>query len=161
MISESSLLEKAEKSLRTADHMIYITYPLIKDNRILKSVLDQLYSIADNIVFSVLDYEAAHKRAAFAAMQLTSGCQNWILFAKSAPQFSITAQELEKMREFLEIVEKHRASSVEFTRKDRLVFMNNSSTESIGLEQMKIYLNVLKAVLRKAREKIAVPVQQA
>lgn len=163
MIPESTnLLDKAEKSLRTADHMIYITYPLIKDNRILKSVLEQLYQIADSIVLAVLHYEAAYKRiSSLASMPLTCNCHNWLLFVKSTPRFNVTGQELEKLKELLEIVEKHHSSSVEFTRKDRLVFMNNSRTESIGLDQMKTYLNSLKTVLRKVKEKITVPGWQA
>lgn len=162
MIPQSlQLLERAEKALRTADHMIYITYPLIKDNRLLKNVLEQLYEITDNVVYAVLHYEAAYKRISpFTISPLTARSQNWLLFSKCSSRFSITSQELEKIKELLEVVLKHKESSIEFTRKDRLVFMNNTRAESVGLEQMKSYLNALKITTRKTKEKIAEPVWQ-
>jgi len=160
MIPESlQLLEKAEKALRTADHMIYITYPLIKDNRILKNVLDQFHNVAESIAYSILNYEFRYRRIGpITLTKLDTYGQNWSTFIKCSPRFSISPEETAKIKEMLEIILKHQASTVEFARKDRLVFIsNNAHAESISFDQMKSYLNNLKIVLRKAKDKICAP----
>jgi len=35
----------AEKSLRTVDHMVYVTFPLIKDKRLLLKIIQELKNI--------------------------------------------------------------------------------------------------------------------
>lgn len=165
------LLDKAGKALRTADHMIYITYPLIKENKLLKSILEQIYGIADNIVNAILQHEWIFKRISQPNQpsqldsnipSLVSNSRNFELFQKCTERYSITAQETEQLKELLDLMVKHRTSSIEFTRKEKLVFMSNHArTESIGLDKIKSHLNLLKAILRKAKAKINVPVWQA
>ncbi|MFA5084690.1 MAG: hypothetical protein WC475_04945 [Candidatus Paceibacterota bacterium] len=160
MIPEcAQLLDRAEKELRGADHMVYITYPLIKDNRILKSVLDQMHNIAENIVHSVLNYEFRYMRIGpITITKLDVSGQNWSTFMKCYSRFNMSAEEITKLREMLEIIARHQSSAVEFTRKDRLVFMSNGAhAESVGFDQMKAYMNNLKAILKKAKDKICAP----
>ena len=155
MIPEASnLLDKAERSLRNVDHMVYITYPLIKENKLLKLMLEQLYEIANCIVNAILKYEYAYKR-----IQLyQDSSQNFETFKRCAPRFDISSQEVDNLKTLLTLMQKHRASSVEFIRKDRFVFMSeNMRTESINLEQLKKYLNNLKILLQKAKTKINKP----
>lgn len=160
MIAQSTeLLTKAEKSLRTADHLIYITYPLIKENRLLKSVLDQLYTITEAIIKSVLHYEYAYRRIQTPPDLNSLSSAEFEIFKKTAASFLISGQEIQTIQALLELVARHQASSTDFVRRDKLVFMlNNSRTESIGLEQLKGYLNTLKIVLQKAKNKINAPI---
>jgi hypothetical protein len=161
MIAQATeLLNKAEKSLRTADHLVYITYPLIKENRLLKSVLDQLYTITEAIIKAALYYEHACKRIQTPPSMTGLSGGEVETFKKCALAFMITSPEVQRIDELLELVSKHQASSTEFVRKDRLVFMlNGSRTESISLEQLKGYLNSLKVVLQKTKNRINAPIQ--
>ena len=150
------LLGRAEKSLRTADHMIYITYPLIKENRLLRSVLEQLYGIADSIIKASLYYEHAYKRIQSPPTELWA--QNFEVFRGCSGSFALTDAELQPLQELFELAAKHKASSTEFIRKDRLVFMSsNARTESVSLEQLKGYLNMLKVVLQKTKNRVCEP----
>lgn len=148
------ILDKAEHSLRIVDHMIYITYPLIKENILLKKVIEQLYDVANNIIESILHYEFMYKRIRLSQDQTQS--QNFELFSiKCANNFEITKQEIETIEELFQLMEKHKESSFEFTRKNKLVIMsNNLKTKSINLEQLKRYLNILKIILKKTKSKI-------
>jgi len=159
MIAQSTeLLARAEKSLRTADHIIYITYPLIKENGLLKSVLEQLYNITDSIVKAALHYEHAYRRIQTPPGAVLSAAE-FETFKRSAPSFLISGQETGQLQALLELIARHQASSTEFVRKDKLVFvLNGSRTESIGLDQLKGYLNILKSVLQKAKNRINAPI---
>jgi len=149
----TELLNKAEQSIRTADHMVYITYPLIKENRLLKKVLEGLFDSSMCIVQAILSYEYLYKR-----VELYQDARlNWENFKqKSAIRFGITTAEIEIIKELFSIGEKHKDSSMEFVRKERIVIMSdNLRTESIGVDQLKRYLNTLKLILQKTRAKMA------
>jgi len=146
------ILDKAEHALRTADHMVYITYPLIKENRLLKKVIEQLYEISDMIINAVLQYEYTYKRIHL----YKDKKQNFETFKnKCAKNFGIMQEEIEGLAELLELMEKHIKSSSEFSRKDKLVIMSNGlKTESIGLDKLKNYLNLLKKIIQKVKTKL-------
>ncbi|UZE93857.1 MAG: hypothetical protein IB618_03790 [Candidatus Pacearchaeota archaeon] len=153
MADINELLDKTEHSLRTVDHMIYITYPLIKENLLLKKVIEQLYNIANNIIEATLQYEYMYKR-----IRSYQERKFDIFRERCASRFNISTEEIEILKELFGIMEKHKESSFEFTRKDRLVIMsNNLRTESIGLEQLKKYLNMLKVILKKIKAIINKP----
>lgn len=147
----NELLAKAEHSLRTADHMVYITYPLIKENLLLKKILEELYKGANSTVQAILNYESLYKRIA-----LQDSKTNLLSFKeKCAPRFNITIPELQLLFELFAIAEKYHSSSMDFIRKDKLVIMSDSlRTESVNLEQLKKYLGTLKIILLKAKKKI-------
>ena len=56
-----SVLE-AEKKLRTVDHIVYITFPLIKDKRLLLKVIQEIREIITKCITSILQYEYMYKR---------------------------------------------------------------------------------------------------
>jgi len=143
------LLNKAEKSLKNADHMIYITFPLIKENRLLKKVLENIHDSALNIIEAILRYEYMFKR-----IQLPKDKeQGWETFKnKCCQKLNIKDEEIENLSTLFELMEKHKQSSFEFTRKDRIVIMSdNLKTSTIGGEQLKEYLKLLKILLEKTR----------
>lgn len=147
----NELLAKAEHSLRTADHMVYITYPLIKENLLLKKILEELYKGANSIVQAILNYESLYKRIA-----LQDSKTNWLSFKeKCAPRFNITPPELQLLFELFALAEKYHTSSMDFIRKDKLIIMaDNLRTESVSLEQLKKYLGTIKVILLKVKTKI-------
>ncbi|MCX8194395.1 MAG: hypothetical protein N3G19_03510 [Candidatus Pacearchaeota archaeon] len=63
------------------------------------------------------------------------------------------------MEELVNLIEKHKSSPFEFSRKDKLVIMSNGfKTEAIGIDHLKKYLNVLKIVLQKTKTKVTKPI---
>lgn len=148
----NELFNKAEHSLRTADHMVYITYPLIKENLLLKKILEELHLSATSIVQAILNYESNYKR-----ISLQDAKTNWLSFKEQcAPRFNIAPSELQTLFELFSLTEKFHASSMDFIRKEKLVIMSDSlRTESVGLEQLKKYLGMVKVLLLKAKTKIA------
>lgn len=146
------LLIDVEKSLRIADHLIYITYPLIKDSRLLKKIIEHFYEITNLIIKSILQHESMYKR-----IQISNNLSKdfEIFKEKCASRFNFSKEEIEIIKQLFILGEKHDKSSTEFIRKDKLVIMsNNLKTESIGLEELKKYLNALKIILNKTKAKI-------
>ena len=55
-------LKEAARHLQIADHMTYVTFPLINDYRLLLKIFDEIYGSIIGCVNAILNYEASYKR---------------------------------------------------------------------------------------------------
>ena len=55
-------LEEAKKALKTADHLAYITYPLVTDNKIMLLIAENLYTSVIKAIDAFLNYDRYYKR---------------------------------------------------------------------------------------------------
>lgn len=139
-------LEKAQQQLQTADHLIYMTFPLIKENKLLLKALEEIYSSILNTINTILQYEYAYKR-----IHLYSDAkENFRIFKAIAPRYSISQEQMSKIIEIMAITEKHKKSPFEFVKQDKIVIMSEGmKTDTITLETMKDYLIETKNFLKK------------
>lgn len=145
-------LEVAEKKIQTVDHMIYVTFPLIKDKRLLLKILSETNLIILNIVNAILQYEYLYKR-----IELTKDARtNLRIFVNyCAPYYKITENELRLILQILDLAEKHKKSPFEFVKEEKVVILSNSlKPEIITLEKSKEFLLMTKSLLKKTRETI-------
>lgn len=141
------LLEEASKTLQTADHMIYVTFPLLKENRLLLKILDQIHTSLVKIINAILQYEYYYKRIEL--YQDTR--ENFRTFKETAERYNITEQQVKKINEILSLGQKHKASPFEFVKNDKVVIMSdNLKTDTITKEKIKELLIETKDILRKA-----------
>mgnify|MGYP001557848375 CR=1 FL=1 len=142
-------LQKAVHNMRIADHMIYVTYPVIKDKRLLLKGLDQVY---DSIIFtinSILQFDSINKRITLSS----TAYENFDIFiSKCVNRYNITPEEVTTIKELLYLTESHKKSPLEFTRKEKIVIMSDSlKTIVIDPERLKKYLNLAKSLVNKAK----------
>lgn len=141
-------LDKAAVVLKTADHMLYMTYPLIREKRLLLKILSEIYFSILNTINAILQYEYLYKR-----IQLFNNARdNFIIFQqKCAPRYRISPEQMEKIKEIFDLTEKHKNSPFEFVRGNKIVIMSNAlKTDIITVEKMKTYVLTAKDLLRKA-----------
>ena len=144
-------LADAEKILYTADHMIYITFPLINDKRLLLKIIQEIKKSVINCITSILHYEYAHMRVTL----YKDPSLNFRIFSeKCAPSYNITKDEIRLILELFDFVEKHRESSFEFMRNDKVVIMSgNMRPKTLTIEKAKDFLILGKNLLKKTRAK--------
>jgi len=141
-------LDKASVMLKTADHMLYMTYPLIKENRLLLKILNEIYLSMLGVINAILQYEYFNKR-----IQLYKDSKdNFQVFKNNcAPKYSITQEQIEKIIEIFSLEEKHKNSPFEFVRNDKVVIMSDGlRIATITVEKMKDFIFLTKDILRKA-----------
>ncbi len=145
-------LNKAAKTLQTADHMLYMTYPIVKEKRLLLKILNEIYLVTVSIVNAVLQYEYFYKRVNL----YQNSKENFSVFKnKCAPRYGIKGEQVEKILEIFNLAEKHKKSPFEFVRNNKVVIMTNAlKTDTITIEKMKEYILLSKDILRKAETKI-------
>jgi len=98
-------LDKAASLLQTADHMLYMTYPLVKEKRLLLKILNETYTVVLSTVNAILQYEYFYKR-----INLYKDAKaNFQVFQnKCAPRYGITTEQTEKIIEIFNLAEKHK-----------------------------------------------------
>ena len=142
------LIENARRHVRTADHIAYVTFPLVKEKRLLLKILDDMYLVMVNIINAILQYDYVYKRISL----YKSPLDNFSTFKqRCAKRFGITDEEINSIIEVFKIVNQHKNSPFEFMRRDKVVIMTDSlHTETISIEKIKQHLAYTKSMLSKA-----------
>jgi len=142
-------LEKAKKTLDAADRLIYMIYPIIKENRLFIKILEELYSSLIDLIKAILQYEYIYKRIKLYADAET----NFETFTECASRYNIPREEISDVRKVFFLFEKHKRCPMEFVRKDNFVMLSdNLGIETINLNTLKHYLSTAKDILHKAEE---------
>ena len=142
-------LEEAEKITKTVDHMAYMTYPLIKDKKLLLKILTETKNAIAKTINAILQYEYLYKRISLSP----SPKINFENFqTKCATRYQITQEEIKTILEIFELVEKHNKSTMEFVREEKIVIMNNSDQPiTFTIEKAKEFIALIKNILKKTR----------
>lgn len=145
-------LQEAKKIIQTADHIVYITYPLVQDKKILIKVLLEIKKAMSNCINSVLQYEYLYKRI---TLYKNPRANLETFIRKSSSRYNITREEISLILKLFDLVKKREESTAEFLRGDKIVFLSeNLKTETINIEKVKEFLVLAKKILKKILEKI-------
>ncbi|MBU3906637.1 MAG: hypothetical protein KKA64_00100, partial [Nanoarchaeota archaeon] len=111
-------LETAENMIRTVDHMIYVTFPLIKDKRLLLKIISDMNTAILGIISSILQYEYLQKR-----IELTKDASSnlRVFIEKCAPRYRMNEQEIKSITNLINLAEKHKKSPFEFVRDEKVI----------------------------------------
>ncbi|HKZ33662.1 MAG TPA: hypothetical protein VJ142_00280 [Candidatus Nanoarchaeia archaeon] len=143
-------VQEAEKNLRTIDHIVYVTFPLIKDKRLLLKVIQDIKGVVTHCITSILQYEYLYKRISLHR----DSRENFKTFTeKCAVKYNISKEEIRLFMELAEFVEKHKASPFEFVKEEKIVILSeNSKPTTLTLGKTKEFLIMAKDILRKTKE---------
>jgi hypothetical protein len=139
---------KAEKSLRIADHMLFITYPLVKDNKLLMSILENIYIAFSQSMSSVLYYERTFKR--IPPFHDTFESKFNLFKVKLTPKYRIDELYIETIRKVQTLVKNHKNSPVEFIREGKFVICSEDyRMHTITVEELKSYITTAKSFIKQ------------
>jgi len=143
-------LATAEKTIYAADHLIYITFPLIKDKRLLIKIIHEIKNAITACITSILQHEYLYKRISL----YKDPKLNFRTFTeKCVPRYKITNEEIKLIFELFDFVEKHKESPFEFIKDDKVVILSKSlKPKTLTAEKTKEFLVLAKDILRKTKE---------
>ena len=138
-------LREAVKRLQIADHMTYVTFPLINEKRLLLKIFDEIHNAIIHCINAILNYEYLYKRINI----YKDNNDNIQTFTqKVAKTYSLNNEQIKRIREILDLNKRHKQSAMEFVKKDKVVIMSDNLTHQI------IDINVIKQYLLLAKELI-------
>ena len=139
-MSHNSIKAQAENKLKIADHLLSTTYALVKDPKLLVSVIDALYTAMDLSINTILEFEMSEIAKKALNNQAISGHDQKHAFDKNFKTLDYkTHEKLELFRrkivtkyaldqdmvdfyaELKSTLDTHRKSDVEFTKKEKFV----------------------------------------
>ena len=131
-------LDETNKCIKAAGHMLYVTYPLIKDNRLFIGIIENLNKSLKLCMDSILYYERLYKKISPYPNDFHSKLDilNKLVrvrykFDRDISNFILNIDNLVKTR---------KAAPVEFVRKEGFVICNHEyKTKVLTLEELKNY----------------------
>lgn len=143
-------LINAEKNWRSADHFIYVLYPAIKDEKLLLRSLENLYKSIVMAITTVLKLEYIYKKIELSKDQKKN---LEIFFRKCALKYGIIESDLELLKKVIILGKKHKESGFEFTRKGKVVIMDDeSNTLTLSVDEMKKYLGAVGRLINNVKK---------
>ena len=145
-------IRTAEEKIQNTDHMIYVTFPLIKDKRLLLKILSEINLIILNLLNAILQYEYILKKI---KLSKDARINLKIFIEQCAPHYKISDAEIKLILEVLELGEKHKKSPFEFIKEEKVVILSENLNPSIvTIEKAKEFILLCRSLLKKTREKI-------
>lgn len=145
-------LNQAIKALQIADHMTYVTFPLVNEQRLLLKIFDEIYKSIINSINAILNYEYLYKR-----IQLyTDNKENIRTFVnKCAKTYNLNNEQIKKILEIIDLNKKHKQSAMEFVKKEKIVILLDSlKTQTLDIRKIKEYLLLAKELLMQANSRM-------
>ncbi len=142
-------IQEAEKTIQSVDHMIYITFPLVKDKRLLFKILTEIKSAIVDCISAILQYEFIYERIVL----YRSAKENFETFAKRcALRYKISKEEINSILELFDVIERYRQSPMEFFKDEKIIILSETmKAKTITIEKIKFFLFLAKNLVKKAK----------
>ena len=141
------LRDAARKKLQLADHILNMTYPVVKDSRLLLSSVENLFLAFSYGMGSILYYDRTFKRIQPFPDNFASKFE--IFREKCAKRYNIPDEHLKIIKDLGEIIVAHKKSPVEFSRKENFVICGDDyRIRSISSNEVKNYIEKAKLFIK-------------
>ena len=119
-----SLVLEANKKLKLADHMLYVTYPLIKDKKLLIYIMENIDKSIKKAIEAYIRYDQIYKRV---KSDPDSFPAKLILLSKiSAQRYGFGESLFEFIEEIDDLIKKIKESPMEFVKGNKFVICYNN-----------------------------------
>jgi hypothetical protein len=132
----------AQRSFSNADHLVFMTYPALKEPKLLAASLGSLQIALTAGIKAVLAYERYHKRIPNTSLETFE--------QTCAKRYTFPRELMETYRDIERIRQARKDSPIEFTRKGKVVICSdNYHMKVIDEKMIKGYVDVTRRFLKK------------
>ena len=141
-------LQNANKLLKTTEYLATTTYKLVKDPKILMNVLQKIYDAFDESIAALLYRDREVKLISHFHDSAQSRLN--IFQQKCIKRYNLDKKIISTVNELKELIEEHKNSPMEFTRKKEFVICNdNFKFKKISVDTAKEFLDKAKNFVYK------------
>ncbi len=144
------MLKEIQLHLNKAGHMIFVTFPLIQEQRMLLTIFKEINLAVNKIILMLLKIEREKKMIPL----YKDPRMNFRVFLKKVAPKYLISNEKEKIIEILRINKKHTLASLEFVRKDKFVIFDDAGYEILTIKKIKELYHSIDIIFKKLKEKI-------
>jgi hypothetical protein len=149
MAKHKELIASARKEIDLADHLLYVTYPLVKETKFLLAITEHVISSAQKALQALLEYEYYYKRARMCppnfALQISA------FRDKIEKRYEFDPTFFRLLKKLLEIHKFEKDSIVRFKRGDKYILTTGEYNHItvLDMDNVKRYLNFTKKFVAK------------
>lgn len=141
-----NLIFEANKSFNTADHLAYVTYPVVNDTKLISLIAEHLFTALTKGMDALLYIERQYKRIPIYPDSFEVKLD---LFQKIISRYGINKDFIILIKELKEILDCKLKSPVEFIRKDKLIMCSETyRLKTITLDKIKKDVNQVKSYIQ-------------
>ncbi len=145
--------KKAADYFKTADHLVYVTLPVIKDVKLIITILDNIHLCLVSSMDAVLEYERHYRRILPLANNFDLRLD--VFRKRVIGTRGFLKEEADFIAEIKELVDERKNASMEFTRSGKFIICSeNYRMKTISIEEIKKYLSSTKNFLLKVERAI-------
>lgn len=133
------LRDKAFEKVKVADHMLFTTYPMIKDPKLLLSVLENVFASLDYGMAALLHHQKLFKQIPPFQENFSS---RFDMFRRSVvPQLKLSQNYVKLISDVRLLLAAQKKSPVTFVRKDKYVILSPKyDVKAIDVNLVKRYV---------------------
>lgn len=142
-------LMEADKYYQRANHLLSVTFPLIKNKNLLIKIIQEIKNSITKTVVAILQYEFLYKR-----IKLTPDPEkNFQIFEQEcAKKYEITQKEIEQIRALFELTKKQKESVMDVMKNEKVVHISKDmNTETLTPEKAREFLDLSKTIFQKTK----------
>jgi hypothetical protein len=147
------LLQVAKKQIELADHMLYVTYPLVQEAKFLLAIANHVISAARSAMQALLEFELLYKRLEQYNKTFLSEVE--IYQKKIAPRYNLDGKYYKLLQRLME-VQKYDAESIFRFKKGEKYILSTAeySMSAIDIDTVKKYSNLTKKFVQDIADAI-------
>lgn len=140
--------EIAKEKIKLADHMLYSTFPMVKDPRLLVGVMNNIFLALTNAMSSVLYYDRLFKRIPDFKDDFNN---KFNVFKQNVVRRrNIDTEYVNLIQDIKNLIVQHKKSPMEFSRGDKFVICTSSFRyKTISVNDMKKFINKSKLFINE------------
>ena len=141
-------LENARKYAKTADHLLTNTFPLVKDPKMLLTVLNNVFMAYKHAMMFMLYRDVAQGK--IPAFNDDTQTMLDIFRARSERRYSINPEYVRLLEETYSMVKEHKTSPLEFSRHEMYVICSDSyEMKKITTQNLREYISKAKLFIEE------------
>jgi len=149
MEEHQKLIQEANRFLLTADHLAYTTYPLVKENKMLLAIVQNLNSALTHAMEAILQYDRLYKR--IPPLPSNFDLKLDMFKTKCLTRYSLPRESIQLIRDLKLLIREHEKSPIEFSRKDKFVICSEEyRMRTLNIHKVKDYIVKSKPFIEKA-----------
>ncbi len=135
-----SFKAQSDEKLRTAEHLLNTTYVVVKEPKLLMSVVESLYFSFDDAISTIIEFDKQSTQLPSFSQDFNS---RFDIFQKFiVPKYSISDDTTNFILEIKNIYDEHQKSQVEFVHKDNFIITDEHyNVTSLSFDNLKKLLS--------------------
>jgi len=143
------VLESAKNNIKIADHMVNITYKLVKDPKLFLVILERLDKALTFTMKSILFYERYYKK--IPTFREDFNVMHDIFKARCLRRYNFNNDYILLIKEVNDVIKKHKQSPMEFKRDGKFVICSDDyKLNVVSDDSLKKKIEKAKAFIREA-----------